>query len=167
MFPALQVMRINHGYWLSFCTTAPLTNTSPGRPQRTTALGAQELNREMRLKHSWSAERGKLLTAPAHCCMIQWLTHCFFDSGWYSTGCSPLYLWAHYQRAAAQPWQSNWCFGMRVGERWAPPLGRGLVEAAHTPVAWIPNIQQALLFVTMNYSAVGNPMEVLLKGKNI
>lgn len=93
-----------------------------------------------------------------HCCMVQWLTHCFFDSGWYSTGCSPLYLWPHYQRAAAQPWQSNWCFGMQVEEHWAPPLGHGLVGAAHTPVAWIPNIQRDLLLGTTNYSVEGNPM---------
>lgn len=79
-----------------------------------------------------------------HCWLVQWLRHCFFDSGWYSTGCSPLYLWPHYQRAAAQPWQSNWCFGMRVEELWAPPLGRGLV-GAHTSLVWIPNIQRVLL----------------------
>lgn len=90
-----------------------------------------------------------------HCCMIKWLTHCFFDSAWYSTGCSSLYLWPHYQRAAARPWQSNWCFGMWVEEHWAPPLGHGLVGAAHTPVAWIPNIQRGLLLGTMSYSTAG------------
>lgn len=57
---------------------------------------------------------------------------CFFDSEWHWAGYSSLYLWPHFQRAAAQPWQSNWCFGMQVEELWAPPLGHGLVGATHT-----------------------------------
>lgn len=123
MFPALQVMMINHSYWLSFCTTAPLTNTSPS------ILWAwvhweQRQKRRTRLKHLQSAGRGGLpLTAETHCC---------FDRGWCSTGCSWLYLWPHYQRAAAQPQQSNWCFGMWAEKPWAPPLGHGLVGAVHT-----------------------------------
>ena len=128
MFPALRVRMMLHGYRLSFCPTALHTDTSSedecagstGTTQKDEAETFRRIRKSSRFTDCW----------------IQWATHCLYDRGpWQCTGCSLLYLWPHYQRAAAQPWQSNWCFGMRVEERWAPPLGHGphgLHEAAHT-----------------------------------
>lgn len=113
-FAALWVSLIKHSYQQSFCTAAPLVDTSPSHPH---SINADMLNGMRKLQHLGESENNgsQVWESNKHAAANgapQAVAH---------------YLWAHCQRAVSQSWQSNWCLEMQVKEPRGPPLGHGVV----------------------------------------